>query len=202
MDISFLLKKYYGFSTFRPNQCEIINDIMAGNDCLVLMPTGGGKSICYQIPALAMLGTAIVVSPLISLMYDQVEALKANGISAEALNSGNDMNQDLIIKRRCLAGDIKLLYMSPERLISEIPFLLSEIKISLIAIDEAHCISQWGRLPTGIFSVGHSARQISPNAHRGPYGNGRQGNKTGHYQTASPASKHRGTYLYFLVRPP
>lgn len=144
MDISFLLKKYYGFSTFRPNQCETINDIMAGNDCLVLMPTGGGKSICYQIPALAMQGTAIVVSPLISLMYDQVEALKANGISAEALNSGNDMNQDLIIKRRCLAGDIKLLYMSPERLISEIPFLLSEIKISLIAIDEAHCISQWG----------------------------------------------------------
>ncbi len=144
MDISLLLKKYYGFSTFRPNQREIIDDIVAGNDCLVLMPTGGGKSLCYQIPALAMPGTAVVVSPLISLMYDQVEALKANGIAAEALNSGNDMNQDLIIKRRCLAGDIKLLYMSPERLIAEIPFLLSEIKISLIAIDEAHCISQWG----------------------------------------------------------
>ncbi|ALO48161.1 DNA helicase RecQ [Hoylesella enoeca] len=144
MDISFILKKYYGFSTFRPNQREIIDDIVAGNDCLVLMPTGGGKSLCYQIPALAMPGTAVVVSPLISLMYDQVEALKANGIAAEALNSGNDMNQDLIIKRRCLAGDIKLLYMSPERLIAEIPFLLSEIKISLIAIDEAHCISQWG----------------------------------------------------------
>ena len=144
MDISLLLKKYYGFSTFRPNQREIIDDIVAGNDCLVLMPTGGGKSLCYQIPALALPGTAVVVSPLISLMYDQVEALKANGIAAEALNSGNDMNQDLIIKRRCLAGDIKLLYMSPERLIAEIPFLLSEIKISLIAIDEAHCISQWG----------------------------------------------------------
>ena len=100
------LKKFYGYDSFRPNQAEIIDDVIRGNDCLVLMPTGGGKSICYQIPALAMEGTAIVVSPLISLMKDQVDALKANGIPAEALNSGNDSNEDIIIRRRCLSGHV------------------------------------------------------------------------------------------------
>lgn len=138
------LKTYFGYDSFRPLQEEIIRHILDGNDALVLMPTGGGKSICYQLPALLREGTAVVVSPLISLMKDQVEALCANGISAGALNSSNDETENAALRRACMEGRLKLLYISPEKLLAEANYLLRDMHISLFAIDEAYCISQWG----------------------------------------------------------
>ena len=134
------LKTYFGYDSFRPLQEEIIRHILGGNDALVLMPTGGGKSICYQLPALLREGTAVVVSPLISLMKDQVEALCANGISAGALNSSNDETENAALRRACMEGKLKLLYISPEKLLAEANYLLRDMHVSLFAIDEAH----WG----------------------------------------------------------
>lgn len=157
------LKTYFGYSEFRPLQKDIIQQLLNKKDALVLMPTGGGKSICYQIPALLMEGTAVVVSPLISLMTDQVEALRANGIPAMALHSGNSETVNLQLRRACTSGRLKLLYISPERLMTEMQFLLRDMQISLFAIDEAHCISQWGHDFRPEYTQLDSIRQHFPN---------------------------------------
>ncbi|MDE6326220.1 MAG: RecQ family ATP-dependent DNA helicase, partial [Duncaniella sp.] len=139
-----LLRRFYGYSSFRPMQLDIITAVTMRRDCVVLMPTGGGKSICYQIPAMMADGVAIVISPLIALMKDQVAALTANGIPAAAVNSMQSDTENREILEQLATGRIKILYISPERLLMEIDRWSTMLNISLIAVDEAHCISQWG----------------------------------------------------------
>ncbi len=139
-----LLKQYFGYDEFRGLQQQIVEHVTAGKDCLVLMPTGGGKSICYQIPALSFDGLTIVVSPLISLMKDQVDALRANGIQAAYLNSSLTWQQEQEIAALCFHSKLKILYLSPEKALALLDQFLTKLHISLIAIDEAHCVSQWG----------------------------------------------------------
>jgi ATP-dependent DNA helicase RecQ len=139
------LQKYFGYTEFRPLQKDIIDDVMGGKDTFVLMPTGGGKSLCYQLPALLMDGLTVVVSPLISLMKDQVDSLKANGIDAAYLNSTLGYSEAQEIKNALLNNRIKILYVAPERLMmSSTLALLKDLNVNLFAIDEAHCISEWG----------------------------------------------------------
>jgi ATP-dependent DNA helicase RecQ len=137
------LKEYFGFEKFRPLQEKIISSVLNGNDNLVIMPTGGGKSICFQLPALLFDGITLVVSPLIALMKDQVDGLNANGIASAYLNSSQSSEENFEIINKLKKGAIKLLYLAPESL-AVLETILQEIKISCIAIDEAHCISSWG----------------------------------------------------------
>ena len=144
-----LLHSIFGYSAFRGAQAEIIDRVVQGGDALVLMPTGGGKSLCYQIPALLRPGCAIVISPLIALMQDQVDALLQAGVRAAFLNSSQNFNTALATEQRLLTGELDLLYVAPERLLTErFINLLDRLdhngKLALFAIDEAHCVSQWG----------------------------------------------------------
>ncbi len=140
------LRKYFGHETFRGAQEQLIDSILAGRDCLGVMPTGAGKSICFQLPALLMNGTALVISPLISLMRDQVESLVQSGINAACINSSIDEASFARIYQNALAGRYKLIYIAPERLFTpRFSELVSNIEISLVAVDEAHCVSQWGQ---------------------------------------------------------
>jgi len=144
-DIHQLLKTYFGYEQFRPQQQNIIEHTLDGKDSLIIMPTGGGKSLCYQLPALAMDGITLVISPLIALMQDQVDALRANGITAATLNSSNSPEEIQLIKEQMRSGTLKLLYTSPERAVSPafVNFMRQQ-PIRFIAIDEAHCVSIWG----------------------------------------------------------
>ena len=137
------LKTYFGYDSFRNQQGAIIKTVLEGNDAIVIMPTGGGKSICSQLPALLFKGFTLVISPLIALMKDQVDGLKANGIEADFYNSSQTTQEQQDIIARAAEGKLKLLYVAPESLSGLTP-LLSETYISMIAIDEAHCISSWG----------------------------------------------------------
>ena len=140
-----ILKTTFGFEEFRPSQENIISEILRGNDALVLMPTGGGKSLCYQIPAIVRDGVGIVVSPLIALMHDQVDSLKLFGVKAAYLNSSLDTNQANEVEQQLLNNQVDVLYIAPERLLTERTLsLLDQSKLALFAIDEAHCVSQWG----------------------------------------------------------
>ncbi|MCB0429700.1 MAG: RecQ family ATP-dependent DNA helicase [Flavobacteriales bacterium] len=140
-----ILTQYWGYSSFRPLQEEIIQSVLDGKDTLALLPTGGGKSICYQVPALTLPGICIVISPLIALMKDQTEALVKKGISAKALVAGMGHREVDTILDNCIYGKIKLLYLSPERLLSPlVQARLAKMKVNLLAVDEAHCVSQWG----------------------------------------------------------
>lgn len=158
-----LLKRYWGFDSFRPLQDEIIHSVLNGQDTLALMPTGGGKSLCFQLPALAMEGICIVISPLIALMKDQVENLKEKGISAVAIYAGMGKREIDILLDNCIYGNIKFLYLSPERLLSDLVRVrISYMNVNLFAVDEAHCVSQWGYDFRPPYLKIHELREIHP----------------------------------------
>src|SRR6266851_227417 len=140
-----LLRTIFGFADFRAGQAEIIETILSGRDVLAVMPTGSGKSLCYQLPALLRDGLTVVVSPLIALMRNQVAQLKSYGVAAASLNSANDFAENRQINERLARGELRLVYVSPERLAKpDTLALLKRARVGLLAVDEAHCISQWG----------------------------------------------------------
>lgn len=146
LDKQATLQKYFGHSSFRPGQAELIDNILAGRDVLGIMPTGAGKSLCYQVPALMLPGITLVISPLISLMKDQVNALTQSGVQAAYINSSLTAQEYSTVLRRALNGEYKLLYVAPERLVTaDFLRLTEQLKIAMVTIDEAHCISQWGQ---------------------------------------------------------
>jgi ATP-dependent DNA helicase RecQ len=144
-DAKEILQEYWGFSNFKGSQEKIIGAVLAGQDILALLPTGGGKSVCYQIPALIREGICIVVSPLIALIHDQIDHLRSKGIKALALTGGIPFEEVIDLLDNCVYGNYKFLYLSPERLQQEIvQERVTQMNVNLVAIDEAHCISQWG----------------------------------------------------------
>jgi ATP-dependent DNA helicase RecQ len=160
-----ILRQYWGFDAFRPTQKKIIDSLLSGTDNLVLLPTGGGKSLCYQVPAVIQEGITLVITPLISLMQDQVQNLKKRKIKAETIHAGMHWKEVDRILDNCIYGDIKLLYISPERILQSLAIeRIKKMSVSLIAVDEAHCISQWGYDFRPAYLEIFQLRQLHPNA--------------------------------------
>ena len=159
-----VLQNVFGYQQFRQGQQEVIDAVLAGRDCLVIMTTGGGKSLCYQVPALCLEGITLVISPLISLMKDQVDQLLTNGIEAAYLNSTQTQEEQQAVEQKALSGQLKLLYLSPEKVMTQGFFrLVSYCKVSFIAVDEAHCVSQWGHDFRPEYTLLGNLRKTFPN---------------------------------------
>ena len=165
-----VLRDIFGFDEFRPGQEEIVDDLLTNRHVLAVMPTGSGKSLCYQVPALVKGGLTIVVSPLVALMQDQVAALKFAGVAAETINSSASREANVDIWQRVAAGDVRILYLAPERLMTErMISALQRLDVNLIAVDEAHCISQWGASFRPEYEALHDLRRVFPNVPIGAF---------------------------------